>query len=210
MRVWLWLRRELSSPPIGLPIPVEVADANEAHLLSEALPSEALEDEADAGAEVPERRSPSRDPGYISPAYRPENRLREGSNPDVPDGVRVCRVCGEPFRPTGATGAVFDRCGRDSDAIDFCNPCMAATVIPAYSRPRDDLTAAEIREWLRAVADAIQRRPNQNFPTKRDLAEMTRDERERIVRLCQDRPSVEAVKAMFGSWRAALVAAGLK
>jgi hypothetical protein len=211
MRVWLWLRRQLSAPPLDLPIPNEIADTDEAVLLSEMKDSEWPQDEgpAEEGPAVRHEGPSSYDADYISPAYRPENRMRDGWQPGIPNEIiRTCRVCGERFRPGGTTGAVFDRCGNDPDAVDFCNPCMGAT-FGVYGGGHE-ATAEDMVAWLRAVAEAIQRPPNQNFPTKRKLAEASRDERERIVRVCQDRPSVEAVKATFGSWRKALVAAGLK
>jgi hypothetical protein len=63
--------------------------------------------------------------------------------------------------------------------------------------------------WLQDVARTLQRIPSQGFPSIDEFRGASREERGRIVALCQHRPSVMRVKELFGSWLAALIAADL-
>lgn len=78
---------------------------------------------------------------------------------------------------------------------------------------REDLPAhserKQIVDWLQLVAEGLQRVPSQSFPSIEEFRSAGRDERLRIVTLCQSRPAVRRVKQVFGTWLAALIAARL-
>jgi hypothetical protein len=129
---------------------------------------------------------------------------------------KPCLVCREPFREDGVAGSCLDRYG-DIDSIDFCNPCMLGVVsfgsrwglsLTVPARP-ESASNQEILDWLRWLARDLERIPSQAFPTIEEFRAADREERLRIVKLCQDRPSVERVKELFGTWLQALVAAGI-
>jgi hypothetical protein len=120
--------------------------------------------------------------------------------------VKPCAKCGELFRKDGAAGACLQRFG-DIRSIDFCNPCMAAVIV---DRGEDNVASEDALRWLATVTDTIGRVPAQSFPTIADFQAADRAERLAILQLYELRPSVSAIKDMFGSWRDALIEAGLR
>ena len=66
-----------------------------------------------------------------------------------------------------------------------------------------------ILEWFKLAAEKLERIPSQGFPSIEEFRAADRDERLRIVALCQSLPPVQRVKQLFGTWLGALIAAGL-
>ena len=117
---------------------------------------------------------------------------------------RRCLLCEEPFLEESLPVPLIDRLGMDR--LEFCAPCLRDTVLQGGASP--SLSAASISEFLRQFAAAMGRAPTQAHGEGRvDLREFETEKRLAVLRVLRGRPTVDRVKELFGSWRAALVAA---
>jgi hypothetical protein len=112
--------------------------------------------------------------------------------------AKTCHVCMENFEPRFARGATLG---------EFCDVCIDEAIFASGSY---DTSPGEISNYLRALASAIERVPEQAFGTARkDLRGFDAQKTKMIIELLKKRPSVDRVKFLFGSWLAALIQAGI-
>lgn len=121
-------------------------------------------------------------------------------------GSKVCPLCGNYFLEESLPVPLVNRLGIDR--LDFCAPCLRDTVLRRKGDP--DMSAEDICQYLRDLTAVLGRAPTQTMGDGQiDLRPLTTDERLAILKVLQRRPSVARVKEVFGSWRAALAAAGV-
>jgi hypothetical protein len=119
---------------------------------------------------------------------------------------KTCPLCSHRFVEDSLPVPLTDRLGFDG--LDFCAPCLAARCFQGTGV--DDLPREETLEYLRTLADVLQRVPNQGFGEgKEDLRHLGDRERLEVLRLLGGKPSTRRVKELFGSWLRALVEANV-
>jgi hypothetical protein len=101
--------------------------------------------------------------------------------------------------------ACIERLGIDK--LDFCAPCLSATI---FSRTGSTLSDKAILKYLQDLALLIGRVPTQNFGEGvTDLRWLNSKEILALLELLRNKPTVERVKSVFGSWLNALIQAGV-
>jgi len=117
---------------------------------------------------------------------------------------KKCLLCGERFLETSLAYYYVERLGIAS--LDFCAPCLQDIVFQGTG----DNSASEenICEYLRDLAGVLGRVPTQNFGEgKTDFLDMDTPLRVNVLRLLQTKPTIQRVKAVYGSWLNALIQA---
>lgn len=121
-------------------------------------------------------------------------------------GSKVCLLCSQNFLEESLPVPLLDRLGIDR--LDFCAPCLRDTVLGGGGDA--SMSAEGVCQYLRDLAAVMGRVPTQAMGEGRvDLLPLTTDQRVAQLKVVLRRPSVARVKELFGSWRAALVAAGV-
>ena len=121
-------------------------------------------------------------------------------------GLNVCPLCGENFLEESLPIPLVDRLGIDS--LDFCAPCLRDTILRGTGDPT--MSAEDICHYVRDLTEVLGRVPTQAMGDgQMDLLPFTTEERLARLKVLLRRPTVQRVKEVFGSWRAALVAAGV-
>lgn len=111
-----------------------------------------------------------------------------------------CAACEKVFHESSAR---VERLGIEQ--IDLCNPCLRPliTTTPVQSREK-------ILDYLRKLSELIERVPVNDFGSRVDvLLGLTTRQRVALLSHLDERPSLQSIKQQFGSWFAALVAAGV-
>lgn len=119
---------------------------------------------------------------------------------------KTCPVCKQEFVESSLHLKFIKILGADQ--LDFCEPCLSVVVWPVAGS--DTQSKEQVLEYLRDLADTLQRIPPQAFGSRpEDLAGLTFEERLAVLEVMRRRPSVPHVKSLFGSWLKALIAAEL-
>jgi hypothetical protein len=118
---------------------------------------------------------------------------------------RTCPLCEHKFVENSLPAPLVARLGIDQ--LDFCAPCLSATLFSAGSHTS---SKEEVCAYLRRLSDALQRVPPQDFGAGMyDLQGMDTTERLSVLRVLKDKPAEQHVKELFSSWFHALLEAGL-
>ena|SRR3990172_2408046 len=97
---------------------------------------------------------------------------------------------------------------RGVDHIDFCSPCLSDAVLPHTGD--DTLSRYEVLNYLRDLAELLQRVPPYNFGVKtHDLLDVSPETKLALLKVLERKPTPHRVKDLFGSWREAVREAGL-
>jgi hypothetical protein len=147
---------------------------------------------------------------YNAIMYHAVHRAKElGLGVDNKDNsvpTKQCALCQQVFTEDSIPVPFVDRMG--SARINFCAPCLNSTI--GQKSGRRDWSRTEILEYLRRLADALGRIPSQGFEeSAATFQKLSDDERLRLLRALQGKPTAEAVLAEFGTWFHALCEAGL-
>lgn len=117
---------------------------------------------------------------------------------------KVCPLCNERFVEDSLPGPLVKRIGIDH--IEFCSPCLSEV----FFWGADDLSRADILEYLQKLTAVLQRVPNQGFGEGiGDLDGLDYKERLALFQVLKGKPTVRNVKEVFGSWLKALIEAGI-
>jgi hypothetical protein len=118
---------------------------------------------------------------------------------------RICPLCGQKFVEDSLPVPLVRRLGIDR--LDFCAPCLQGTVFGPGS---EVVSKEEVQQFLRGLSEVLGRIPSQDFGEGMgDLRDLNTAERLSVLTLLRQKPNQERVKELFGSWFAALIAAGL-
>ena len=116
---------------------------------------------------------------------------------------KVCPVCNERFIESSLPMPILKRVGLN--AIDCCSPCYERALLSRGSNVR---SADQITATLQALMTALQREVKaSDLQGPRNLPELDPRIRIAAIRALADKPSPERVRAVFGSWDAAIKAA---
>lgn len=119
--------------------------------------------------------------------------------------TKRCALCEKFFREDSLPGPMVKRLGINQ--IDFCSPCVEAAVLQSGNE-----TASEqsVRSYIRRLTDVLGRIPPSDFGRNPgDFHGMSTEERLSVLKVLRNKPSLERVKKLYGSWLNALVAAGV-
>jgi hypothetical protein len=119
----------------------------------------------------------------------------------------VCPLCEEPF----LENSLPYPCARiiGVHRLTVCGPCVARAAW--WGDGADTAVDAEtIAAFLRNLTATLERIPSQtNGQRPGDLADFPELQRLAVMRIPHDRPPLDQVKTLFGSWFQALVASGV-
>jgi len=118
---------------------------------------------------------------------------------------RLCRLCRKPFLETSLPYPLIRRIGLDD--VRYCSLCLTPRLFDTNAG--NDRTFAEVLAFVRHLTDLLQFVPPQSFLLDSDLTGQPPDVREALLRVLKYRPTVARVKALFGSWLQACIAAGV-
>lgn len=95
--------------------------------------------------------------------------------------------------------------------IVYCSPCLEKTL----SYQGDPKTSkSEILDYIRQLAHVLERPPTQTMTYTNSPGVLRRygtpEQRAKLIPLLNHKPALERVKEHFGTWKNALVAAGVK
>jgi hypothetical protein len=121
--------------------------------------------------------------------------------------TKKCPLCGEDFLETSLPHPFARRLGVRN--LDFCAPCLTQAI---FEQDRSDQPSDQrILAYLRRVAEIIGKSPRQGFGEGiQDLHPFGFEIRIELLRVLSSRPSVKQVKERFGTWKNALLEAGLQ
>ena len=120
---------------------------------------------------------------------------------------KLCPLCDQKFVEDSLAWSLVKRLGINQ--LDFCAPCLTETIL----RNSGDkmLSKEEIKDYLKKLSETLKRAPTQGFGEGMDdLRDLSTAERLVVLRLLKNKPTVDRVKELFGSWRNALVDAGVR
>ena len=118
---------------------------------------------------------------------------------------RVCPLCGQKFVEDSLPFPLVQSLGIER--LDFCGPCVQATLFASGS---DGASEKHVQQYLRQLSEILGRIPSQDFGEGMgDLRDLNTTERLSVLTQLRQKPSQKRVKELFGSWLAALIAAGL-
>ena len=120
---------------------------------------------------------------------------------------KVCPLCEQKFVEDSLPMPLIKRLGINQ--LDFCAPCLKETILD--NSGGNMLSKEEIAEYLRRLSGALKHAPSQSFGEGMDdFLVLSTAERLVVLRMLKKKPAKERVKELFGSWRNALVAAGVQ
>jgi hypothetical protein len=118
---------------------------------------------------------------------------------------KICPLCEQKFVEDSLPRTFVERLGINR--LDFCAPCLWETLEKSGD---NTLSKEEIRDYLQKLSKTLKRAPTQAFGEgKDDFRDLNATERLAVMRLLKNKPTKERVKELFGSWRKALVDAGV-
>jgi hypothetical protein len=125
---------------------------------------------------------------------------------DVPWTPQVCAICGEEFWPNLLDSSAFTRFGMPR----YCAPCvrLAASDVWGLGHIPNDLLAPLLVTVAQKFYELTDVFPHQSVKLT-PVGELSDLERDRWMRLIMLMPRPDTAKAVFGSWREYLHAAGL-
>jgi hypothetical protein len=117
---------------------------------------------------------------------------------------KSCPLCNQKFIEDSLPVPLVERLGIDD--LDFCAPCLSEALFEGSG----SCSKGEVLNYLRDLADMLQRVPNQNFgEEENDLKGLDFQERLTLLQILKRKPTIGRVKELFGSWLNALVQAGI-
>ncbi|NCL76399.1 DUF2510 domain-containing protein [Rhodococcus sp. YH1] len=131
-----------------------------------------------------------------------------GMEDELPEPqVRSCLRCGARFREDGLVGWPYRRLGRPN--LKYCRKCCEECFFENDLND-DAYSDADIVDYIVELTNILEAVPPQNiFDQPLGLAGLDDNARTAALELGARRPSIVKVKAAFGSWLHALVAAGV-
>jgi len=118
---------------------------------------------------------------------------------------KVCPLCEQKFVEDSLPMPLVKKLGINQ--LDFCSPCLAEIL---FNSGNNALTQEEIRTYLRTLSEILKRAPSQGFGEGiDDFRDLNTTERLAVLRALKNKPTKDRVKELFGSWRNALVDAGV-
>jgi hypothetical protein len=119
---------------------------------------------------------------------------------------KSCLLCNREFVEDSVPSPLVTRLGIDG--LDYCGPCLQAIVMQGSGNPY--LTKGQIMDYLMELSKALGQIPGQGFGEgMEDLRYLSKQDRLKVVKILQNKPSVARVKGVFGSWLKALIEAGV-
>lgn len=120
--------------------------------------------------------------------------------------AQECGLCGQPFFQDKVPPTLVRIVGEDR--VEFCGNCLSV-LWPRLEGGSTDRTS--VLQYLRDLTELIGHLPRQDFGQRPgDFGGLDTDTRRRVLELLAQRPSVNAVKDIFGSHQRALFEAGLR
>jgi hypothetical protein len=120
--------------------------------------------------------------------------------------VKKCLLCGLRMREDSLPYSLIERLGAWD--LNFCRPCLERTLWDSFGSNR--LGRLQIAAWIRRLVEAVQRIPDQAFPSRvGDLTGMDARARTRLLAILTEQPTRARVRRVFGSWFAALKGSGV-
>jgi hypothetical protein len=118
---------------------------------------------------------------------------------------RICPICANEFHETSTRAKYLGW-----NQLDICQPCLDESL---HRGETDDLSRDEIAQYLRDLAELLERIPPLNFgvPSAKasNLIGLSTGQRMKILMLLRKRPTMSLVRYHFSSWFQALVEAGV-
>jgi hypothetical protein len=119
---------------------------------------------------------------------------------------KICPLCDQKFVEDSVPMTFAEKLGINQ--LDFCGPCLNETL---ENSGDNTLSKEEIGNYLRKLTDTMKRAPSQTFGSGMDdFRDLNTAERLALLRVLKKKPTVDRVKELFGSWRKALVDAGVR
>lgn len=118
---------------------------------------------------------------------------------------KTCVLCHQQFVEDSLPVPIIKRLGIEK--LEFCAPCVSRCL---FSRGDMNASSGVIADYLTKLTTLIQRIPAQEFGGGTDdLADLTTEERLALFKLLSQKPSIDRVKKLYGSWLKALIEAGI-
>lgn len=118
---------------------------------------------------------------------------------------KICPFCNQEFIEDSLPYPLIQRLGINQ--IDFCGPCLKETLLQSG---KEAYLRQEVLSYLNDLTDAIKRIPNQDFGKGiGDILYFTTEERLTILNIVKNKPSLNRIKKLFGSWLNALIESGI-
>jgi hypothetical protein len=119
---------------------------------------------------------------------------------------KICPLCEQKFVEDSLPVPLVKRLGINQ--LDFCAPCLTEAL---WNSGNNTLSKEEIRNYLRKLSETIKRAPSQDFGEGTDdFRDLSTAERLVVLRAFKNKPTKDRVRELFGSWRKALVDAGVQ
>lgn len=128
-----------------------------------------------------------------------------------PPRFETCELCGTQFREDDVPKWAYTRVGGRT-ALDFCEPCSRKAFQPKDTRGKSPgfTEHAAIQQYAADLARVAQVIPPQNFfEPPRCLAHFDRATRIELMRIAQQRPTLDAITRTHDSWFNVLLASGV-
>lgn len=117
---------------------------------------------------------------------------------------RKCASCNKLFEEDSIPPSIVRHLGVDQ--IDICLPCINSYF--DYGKTRYARSESHTKRWIKELAAELNIIPPQSILTDLSvLSALTTEERSKLLQFGSGKPSLESVKAHFGSWLKALIAA---
>ena len=114
---------------------------------------------------------------------------------------KVCPLCNQRFVEDSLPYPLVKRLGINQ--LDFCAPCLSDTI---FYFGNESLSKQEVLNYLRDLADVLQRVPPQDFGGgMNDIYYLSTQERLAVLKVLKKKPTLNRVKELFGSWLKALI-----
>lgn len=117
-----------------------------------------------------------------------------------------CPLCGQKFVEDSLPHPFMRRLGVNQ--LDFCSPCLKELFFGISGN--NGASKVDVIMFLRDLSNALQRIPSQTYGSlPDDFIDLSTKERLIVFKILKNRPTLERVKSLFGSWMNALIEANL-
>lgn len=115
---------------------------------------------------------------------------------------KICPLCNQKFIENSLSYPLVHRLGYKN--LDFCSICLIRFIYPNTGNPK--MGRNDIIEYVKQLTDVIERIPPQGFGEgQNDFEDFNYEERVKIFKILQNKPTTNRVKEVFGSWLNALI-----
>ena len=119
---------------------------------------------------------------------------------------KICPLCQQEFIESSLPVPLVDRLGING--LDYCSPCLQGIVF--HGTGNSNSSKEDVREYLIKLSDVLKQIPHQGFGEgMEDLRYLDIQERLIILKILKEKPSVNRVRQLFGSWLEALIDSGI-